>query len=129
VNAHRAADVRPSNTSPFLIATLLVTTVFYSWQSDLPNAINRSLIGDALERACKAISNDWQVDAAVDRDTQGIPGSPDISESILSKIDASACFVGDVTLIDKAFYAHLPQVVRRWLSSADPAPNPTFWLS
>jgi hypothetical protein len=31
-------------------------TVFYSWQSDLPNAVNRGMIGDSLDRAVKAIS-------------------------------------------------------------------------
>ena len=56
-------------------------TVFYSWQSDLPNNTNRSFIEQALENAAKTIreNNVIQVEPVIDRDTLGIPGSPDIS--------------------------------------------------
>jgi hypothetical protein len=54
--------------------------VFYSWQSDLPNATNRGFIGQALEAAAKALKNDdsLQVEPVIDRDTTGVPGSPNI---------------------------------------------------
>lgn len=76
-------------------------TVFYSWQSDRPNSLNRGFIQDALERAAKAIRNDdsIEVDLVVDRDTQGRPGSPDISVTIFEKIDKCQAFVADVTII------------------------------
>lgn len=77
-------------------------TVFYSWQSDLPNSINRGFIEDALERAVKNIRNDdsISIEPVLDRDTAGIPGSPDIAATIFSKIDHASVFVGDVSFIN-----------------------------
>src|SRR5881394_107901 len=77
--------------------------VFYSWQSDLPNNTNRGFIQTALERAAKAIRNDDSiaVEPVIDRDTQGVPGAPMIAETILAKIDASAVFVADVSIIGR----------------------------
>ena len=63
-------------------------TVFYSWQSDLENRFNRSFIQDALDKAVKILTKDenFSLDAVVDRDTFGLPGSPSIVESITAKI-------------------------------------------
>ena len=75
--------------------------VFYSWQSDLPNACNRGFIHDALEKATAAIAADDSiaVEPVVDRDTQGVPGSPDIASTIFAKITAADVFVADVSII------------------------------
>jgi len=77
-------------------------TVFYSWQSDLNNKFNRSFIQDALEKAARSISNDkaFELEAVVDRDTYGIPGSPSIVESITGKIAKSDVFVCDISIIN-----------------------------
>jgi len=77
-------------------------TVFYSWQSDLPNKYNRSFIEDALDKAAKKFSCDssFSIEAVIDRDTYGIPGSPSIVESITSKIARSDLFVCDVSIIN-----------------------------
>lgn len=77
-------------------------TVFYSWQSDLPNPTNRSFIETALERATAAIRADEtiEVEPVIDRDTQGVPGSPDIASTILEKIEASEIFVCDVSTVN-----------------------------
>jgi hypothetical protein len=77
-------------------------TVFYSWQSDLENRLNRSFIQDALEKAVKSISKDenFSFEAIIDRDTYGIPGSPSIVESITGKIAKSDVFVCDVSIIN-----------------------------
>lgn len=74
--------------------------VFYSWQSDLPNTTNRRFIGDALEKACKAVANNPEIEKAprIDQDTQGVPGSPAIPATIMEKIDECQAFVADVTL-------------------------------
>lgn len=76
--------------------------VFYSWQSDLPNATNRSFIEKALEDAVKAIRSDdsVKVEPVIDRDTSGVPGSPDISTTIFAKIDQCQVFVCDVSIIN-----------------------------
>ncbi|HEY2412398.1 MAG TPA: hypothetical protein VGI40_09160 [Pirellulaceae bacterium] len=77
-------------------------TIFYSWQSDLPNSTNRGFIGDCLEKAIKELRAEGSlgVDPALDRDTQGVPGSPDIADTIFEKIDKCSMFVGDVSLIN-----------------------------
>src|SRR5215472_9503685 len=74
--------------------------VFYSWQSDLPNACNRGFIQDALENAAGAITADdtVEVEPVVDRDTLGVPGAPDIASTIFSKIVAADVFVADVSI-------------------------------
>ena len=81
--------------------------IFYSWQSDLPNATNRGCIQKALEKAAKAISGDESIDVepVVDRDTAGVAGSPDIAGTILNKIAAADVFVPDVSLITPADFA------------------------
>lgn len=76
--------------------------VFYSWQSDLPNATNRGFIQAALEAAAKTIRDDEtvEVEPVIDRDTAGVPGSPDIAATILEKIEKSTVFVCDVSIIN-----------------------------
>jgi len=72
-------------------------TIFYSWQSDLPNATNRGFILTALEKVAKTIAADETV--VVDRDTQGIPGAPDITKAVFAKIDKADVFVADVSIV------------------------------
>lgn len=74
--------------------------VFYSWQSE-SSKTNRTLIGDALERAIKEIGNDPDVlvEPVIDRDTAGVPGSPDIAATIFDKIEGASLFVADVSLV------------------------------
>lgn len=63
---------------------MVTCKVFYSWQSDLPNSTNRGFIEKALENAVKLIHNDEsiEVEPVIDRDTVGVPGSPDIANTI-----------------------------------------------
>jgi hypothetical protein len=79
-------------------------TVFFSWQSDWPNPVGRSLIETCLKRALKQIRSDAVVeeavrDLAVDRDTLGASGSPGIVDTIFKKITESAVFVSDMTYV------------------------------
>lgn len=78
------------------------TTVFYSWQSDLPNSTNRSFIKTAVEKAIKQLNKSFDIESRLsfDSDTANIPGSPDIINTILEKIDNSAVFIADVSLIN-----------------------------
>jgi hypothetical protein len=77
--------------------------VFYSWQSDLPNACNRGFIQQALENAAATIRADdtVEVEPVVDRDTQGVPGAPDIASTIFAKITAADIFVADVSIVGR----------------------------
>jgi hypothetical protein len=88
-------------------------TVFFSWQSDIRAAACRTLILQALEDAARTIANDEAIaiEPVVDRDTQNVPGAPDIGATILSKIDAAAVFVADVTIVGHT-------------NSGKPTPNP-----
>ena len=79
-------------------------TIFYAWQSDQPNNLCRGLIGRALDDAKKLLDDDLEIQNAVrnieiDKDTQGIPGSPPVAEAILEKIRACNAFVADLTFI------------------------------
>ncbi len=85
-------------------------TVFYSWQSDLPNTTNRGFIQDALERAAKEIRKDEEfgVDPSIDRDIVGVPGSPNIVAAIFEKIGRADVFVADVSFITPLVYDGRP---------------------
>lgn len=76
--------------------------IFYSWQSDTPDNIGKSLIRHALDQAVDALSEQMELSEsdrpAVDQDTQGVLGSPPIAETIFEKIRAAQVIVLDVTL-------------------------------
>ena len=92
-------------------------SIFYSWQSDLPNSTNRGFIGECLERAIKELKADpkLRVDPCLDRDTQNVPGSPDIASTIFDKIDNCGLFVCDVSIVNPN-------------SSERPTPNPNVLI-
>lgn len=76
-------------------------TVFYAWQSDTPEKFNRHLIRIALEEAAKRITQDLTLEAEVriDSDTEGVPGMPPVTDTILNKISACDIFVPDVSFV------------------------------
>ena len=88
-------------------------TVFYSWQSDRQPSACRYFIQAALEEAVRALdaSGTLEVEPVVDRDTLGVPGSPDISTTIFQKIDRASVFVADVSIVQRPH-------------EGDPTPNP-----
>lgn len=77
--------------------------VFYSWQSDLPNGVNRGFIDKGLQHACARLTTTQgaAVEAAVDRDTLGASGAPDIKEMILAKIADADAFVADISIVNQ----------------------------
>lgn len=75
-------------------------TIFYSWQSDLPNSTNRSFISKCIENAISELKEDLMIDAVIDRDTKEVIGTPDIASSIFSKIDIANIFVADISFIN-----------------------------
>ena len=75
--------------------------IFYSWQSDIPNNKNRGFIQECIEKAVKQITQEKvHLEIAVDRDTKGISGTPDIASSIFSKIDNATIFIADISIIN-----------------------------
>ncbi len=81
----------------------MIYNIFYSWQSDLPNKSNRSFIEYCIKKAIKMnkLSSDIKVYIDYDRDTLGVSGSPDISETIFNKIDRTDIFICDISIINQ----------------------------
>ncbi|UFS61423.1 hypothetical protein LOH54_07080 [Sulfurimonas sp. HSL-3221] len=77
-------------------------TIFYSWQSDLPNNTNWSFIETCLSSATKELKKIQPVSIVIDIDraTRQDTGSPDITESIFTKITNSSVFVADVSIVN-----------------------------
>ncbi|WP_420208931.1 hypothetical protein [Candidatus Electronema sp. JC] len=85
-------------------------TIFYSWQSDSDKSVNRNFIEDALKKAIRQLNRNEDVLSAMrdedsvelDKDTQDVPGSPPIVQTILEKISNAAVFVPDLTIVGKS---------------------------
>jgi hypothetical protein len=94
-----------------------VKRIFYSWQADRANTTGRNLVQRALLDAISMMKSDADVEDAerdsvrLDSDTQGVPGSPPIVETIFAKIDASTVFIADLTFVGQRV-------------SGRPTPNP-----
>lgn len=75
--------------------------LFYSWQSDRHEKTGRYFIQDVLEQAISDLKKDLEIEVAarldLDQDTKGVPGSPNVAETILAKIRQCVVFIADVT--------------------------------
>ena len=72
-------------------------TIFYSWQSDLPESETRNIIQDSIKDAVCLLKD--TIDIESDRDTKGEFGSLDIVQTIFSKIDSCDIFIADVSAV------------------------------
>ncbi len=80
--------------------------VFYSWQSDLPGNNNRNLLNECIEEAVKESSIIVDgMEIIADRDTKGLTGSPNIPQTIFSKIEECDLFIADVSIINSNMIA------------------------
>ena len=77
-----------------------MTTIFYSWQSDLPEDANREFIEECIKEAIKEINKEIdkgtsKTDALLefDCDIREIPGSPPVVQTIFDKIDKCIIFL------------------------------------
>ena len=83
--------------------------IFWSWQSDTLGKTGRHFVRDALRLAIEALKQAPDVEEPttaaardeihLDQDRQGVTDSPDLARTIFEKIDRSAVFVADVTLV------------------------------
>lgn len=83
--------------------------VFWSWQSDTPGKIGRHFVRDALKDAIDTLKRAPDIEEPtsresrealhLDQDRSGVPGSPDLAQTILKKIEQSTVFVADVTAV------------------------------
>lgn len=92
-------------------------SIFYSWQSDSPPSTNRYFLRDCIKDAIKKLNGDEFLDQAVrlDYDTAGIPGTPDIANTIFGKISDASAFIADLTLCSES-------------SSGKGSPNPNVLI-
>jgi hypothetical protein len=74
-------------------------TVFYSWQSDRERKACKDFIRIAADDAAAAVSAKLNAEVRIDSDTEGVAGTPPISETILRKIDECDLFLADVTFV------------------------------
>ncbi len=79
--------------------SVITTSIFYSWQSDLDKKYNRYAIEASLKEAQKRLKAE-SICVDIDQATRGEVGTPDIVETILKKITQSEVFVCDVTYIN-----------------------------
>ena len=84
-------------------------TVFYSWQSDSPLDLNKDFIEKALKEALKRLPSDATLEKALrdatvelDKDTEGVGGSPKIVDTIFRKIEGCAAFVADLSFVGES---------------------------
>ena len=79
----------------------MAISIFYSWQSDTETASNRYFLRDCLDSSIKSVGAELEVNETIvlEQDTKGIPGIPEITKTILNKIDKCAIFVADITSI------------------------------
>lgn len=73
-------------------------TIFYAWQSDREESLCKDLIRGALDEAAANLTQELGIEVVIDQDTQDVPGSPSIPDTILAKIAASGAVVADLTL-------------------------------
>lgn len=97
--------------------------LFYAWQSDTEAKFNRNFIGTFLEVLGKKATTKLGLPDGliIDRDTKDVPGTPEITPTILDKINKSAVFVADVSFVGESF-APNEQGVKKKL------PNPNVLL-
>ncbi|MBE5775574.1 MAG: hypothetical protein E7337_16895 [Clostridiales bacterium] len=74
--------------------------IFYSWQNDLQASTHRYYLDKCIQSALTSLEKEAHVYMEYDRDTMGLMGSPDITESIFSKIDKAVMFVCDISIIN-----------------------------
>jgi len=72
--------------------------VFYSWQSDRDQKSCRYLIAEALKVAGEQLKS-HDIDLVIDHDTLNEPGMPEITDTILRKIESCDVFLPDLTFV------------------------------
>src|SRR5260370_41570639 len=79
--------------------------IFYSWQTDSPDRTNRRAIRDALRAASSKLEESFSASSLRligDEATRDDPGSPNIPQRIIEKIELSDIFACDVTTTNVA---------------------------
>jgi len=78
-----------------------IINIFYSWQSDLPDNTNKLAIRNMLQKAKNTIETDRNINIIIDEAIRDKAGSPNISLTILEKIDTADMFISDISTINQ----------------------------
>lgn len=81
-------------------------SIFFSWQSDIKE--NKSIIRSGINNACNKLKQSNNYQFLVDEATRNLPGSPNIEESVKTKIEHCDVFVADITPIAQYGNKQLP---------------------
>lgn len=92
-------------------------TLFYSWQSDLPQSPTTKVIRRALRSAINELESRHDVQIILDEATKRVSGAPNIPFEIAQKIERADIFVGDITTVAQSN-----------VGKSLPNPNVTFEL-
>ncbi|KUO52975.1 MAG: hypothetical protein APF76_02780 [Desulfitibacter sp. BRH_c19] len=76
--------------------------IFYSWASDLPSNKNRRLINDCIDKAMRNIYSRYKMisEYVIETDSRNELGTPDLAQTIFSKIDVCDIFIADISIIN-----------------------------
>lgn len=78
-----------------------IYTVFYSWQSDLSRDTNLNALRHALRESANQVESEIDyIKIDIDEATRDTAGSPNIPQTIFSKIEVCDIFVCDLTTIN-----------------------------
>jgi hypothetical protein len=75
-------------------------TIFYSWQLKRDKKYNKYFIEECIESSVKKLRKDFELNKdyfIITKDTEGIPGSPNVITELKGKIRKSDLFIGDLT--------------------------------
>ena len=100
-NLHRAGSRIPDGEAGERgVNDAISNTVFFSWQSDLNET--RNIIRDALGKAVRNQNRVVALEEAlrVDEDTADVAGWPEITSTILQKIEHCEVFIADITPVN-----------------------------
>jgi hypothetical protein len=81
--------------------------IFYSWQSDRGDACCKRFIRIAAGAAAAAVGTKLDIEIIIDADTEGVAGTPPITDTILRKIDDCDLFLADMTFVGETAGAKL----------------------
>lgn len=75
--------------------------VFFAWQLDTPAEHNKKFIWEALKEAAQRSNTaaEPELSPRPETDTQGVPGSPNIVQTIFERIRESSIFVADLSFV------------------------------
>ena len=79
----------------------MANVVFFAWQLGTPAEHNRKFIWNALTEACQRVATGAspELSPRPETDTQGVPGSPNIVQTIFRRISECSVFVADLSFV------------------------------